>query len=121
MDGKPVEDFQPPKGTEADFVNKKVCLDTGLLATAYCLRTRVEVFKKETAPTKLCTMHNGGASLSGGESSPGDNGGTQPSSDLLEMGAPAVVKSNPTPGATPEEDENTKAAPTTEGYPDEGF
>jgi hypothetical protein len=37
------------------------------------------------------------------------------------MGAPAVVKSNPTPGATPEEDENTKAAPTTEGYPDEGF
>jgi penicillin-binding protein 1A len=123
MEGKPVEDFQPPKGTEADFVHKKICLDTGLLASAFCLRTRDEIFKKETAPTKLCTMHTGGATLNGSETSSGDINNGQASGDLLEMGAPAVAKSAPTTSVTPDETtDTTKAAPATqEAYPDEGF
>ncbi|HVZ81723.1 MAG TPA: PBP1A family penicillin-binding protein [bacterium] len=121
MEGKPVEDFQPPKGTEADFVHKKICLDSGLLASAFCPRTRDEIFRKETAPTRLCNLHTGGATLNGLDSSSNDNGAGQPAGDLLEMGAPAMVKSA-TPNTTPEEEEPAKTAPVSqEAYPDEGF
>jgi penicillin-binding protein 1A len=126
MEGKPSEDFQPPKGTEGDFVHKKICLDSGLLASAFCLRTRDEVFKKETAPTKLCSLHSGGGAsgLPGTDSTSGDNTtGSSGGGDLLEMGAPAVVKAAPTPGATPNEEEEStgKASNGQEAYPDEGF
>ncbi len=123
MQGKPADDFQPPKGLENDFVYKRICLDSGLLATTYCPRTREEIFRKETAPTRYCNLHT----ESGGEEAvPGETGAggvsAQPGGDILEMDEP-VVKSAPasastTPGA---EEEAPKATGAQEAYPDEGF
>ena len=128
MAGKPMEDFEPPKGMEADFVHKKICLDSGLLATTYCPRTRDEIFKKETVPTKLCNLHSGtGGSedLISGENGSGASTQGGGGADLLEMGASAVVKAAPTALATPngeEEDSNgKKPVSDQEAYPDEGF
>jgi penicillin-binding protein 1A len=131
MAGKPMKDFEPPKNSEGDFVHKKICLDTGLLASARCPRTRDEIFRKETAPTKLCTLHSGSGSGVAGEETVGDNGsGTSGGGDILEMEAQPIVKAEPTavasPGATPEEEtqpETPSKTPTgdEEAYPDEGF
>ncbi len=125
-DGKPAEDFQPLKGSEDEFVHKKICLDSGLLATAFCPRTRDEIFKKETAPTKLCNLHSGSGETSAGTDETGNaNSAGQPSGDILEMGGPAVVKTAPTTAATPgeEEEQGTEKKPANdqEAYPDEGF
>ena len=128
MAGKPMDDFEPPKGMEDDFVHKKVCLDSGLLATAYCPRTRDELFKKDTVPTKLCNLHSGSGTTEdlttgdngSGASTQGGGGG-----DLLEMGGSAMVKAAPTALATPtgeeEEPAGKKPAADQEAYPDEGF
>jgi len=125
MEGKPAEDFQPPKGRENDFVQKKICLDSGLLATTFCPRTRVEVFKKETAPTRLCNLHSG---VEGEGAVPGETGSegvsTQPG-DILGMDQP-VIKSAPvsasaTPGEEEEPTNGKKPAGAQEAYPDEGF
>ncbi len=127
MEGKPADDFQPPKGLENDFVHKRICLDSGLLATAFCLRTRDEIFKKETAPTRLCNLHTGSGSE---EAVPGETSGegvsAQPGEDILEMNAPAVKSAPTSASATPggEEENPTnekKPASAQEAYPDEGF
>ena len=132
--GKPVKDFEPPKGTESEFVHRKICLDSGMLASAKCLRTRDEIFRKETAPTKLCTLHGGGAGgVSGTDDTLGGTGGGQTGGDILEMEAQPVIKAAPTTAAAPaagapataEEaaPESPQKTPTgdQEPYPDEGF
>jgi penicillin-binding protein 1A len=120
MEGKPVEEFQPPKGMEDEFVHKKICLDSGLLATNKCPRTRDEIFKKETAPTKYCNIHTG----TGNEGLNVEAGGPGTSGDLLEN-APSVspnVSATTTPGAAEEAPSGgKKAPPAQEAYPDEGF
>ncbi|HET9870286.1 MAG TPA: PBP1A family penicillin-binding protein, partial [bacterium] len=129
--GKPVKDFPMPTGSEDDFVTKKICTESGLLAGPYCLDTRDEVFKKETAPTKYCNIHTGPtATLSG--TSETDNGSSPTASgsgDILEMEAgqqaplptpspDASAAATATPGTAPD----ASATPTGgEAYPDEGF
>ncbi len=127
--GKLAKDFEPPKGSASDFVKKKICLDSGLLASPYCPRTMDELFKKESAPTKICNLHTGVGSVG----SPGleDNSGTEApaAGDILEMEAKPVSQTAVTETTTPEEntDEETtgaeqkKPASDKEQYPDEGF
>lgn len=124
--GKPPVDFGSPRGSDSDFVKKKICLDSGLLATQYCTNTRDEVFKKETAPTKFCTLHHGnGASATGVDDTSGGN--PQPGGDILEMEAQPVTQAAPVTVATPGEAEETtetepkKPSSDKESYPDEGF
>lgn len=131
--GKPVRDFEPPKGMEKDFVTKKICLDSGLLASAYCPRTRDEVFRKETAPTKLCNLHSGsGGSYPGtGDASGGGNAAPPAGDDILGMEAQqSSVKAAPLSASgpstpSPAQEEEPSAAPKApadqEAYPDEGF
>ena len=127
--GKPPKDFEPPKGSENDFVKKKICLDSGLLAGARCPRTRDEIFKKETAPTKLCNIHSGtGGGIPGEDNSGGSSNSSQAGGDILEMESQPVAKAAPatvlTPGAEEEtapEGQEKKPATDQEAYPDEGF
>lgn len=127
--GKPPRDFEPPKGAENDFVHKKICMDSGLLATAHCPKVRDEVFRKETAPTKYCTIHSGsGTAGVAGEGEVSGGSATASTGDILEMDSQPVIKAQPpaastTPGAeeapAPEGTEKKPAA--SEAYPDEGF
>ncbi len=86
---KPEKDFPLPNDSDTEFVTKKICMDSGLLAGPYCLRTRDEIFKKETAPTKFCNIHTGpSATLSG--TTENDSTSTNPAQgdgDILEMEA----------------------------------
>jgi 1A family penicillin-binding protein len=121
MAGKPVQDFAPPKGLEDEFVQKRICMDSGLLATAYCPHTMVEVFRKETAPTRYCNIHTGpesGASNAGNAANPPWDG------DILEMGAPPVAaptSTAPSPGQTQVPGASPEKPLEPESYPDEGF
>ena len=126
--GKPPKDFEPPKGSETEFVKKKICLDTGLVASARCPRTRDEVFKKETAPTKLCNIHSGAGGGPSEDTAGGTSNNTSTGGDILEMEAQPVVKAVPTVSLTPGAEEETvpegqekKPATDKEAYPDEGF
>ncbi len=126
--GKPAKDFEPPKGSDTDFVTKKICLDSGLLAGANCPRTRDEVFKKETAPTKFCNLHTGaGGGVSGEDTNSGNNNASPAGGDILEMDSQPVVAA-PTASTTPAAEDETapegqekKPATDKEAYPDEGF
>jgi penicillin-binding protein 1A len=127
--GKPARDFEPPKGMESDFVHKRICMDSGLLATANCPRVRDEICTKETAPTRYCTMHTGsGEEVPGGEGSiSGSTTAPAGNTDILEMDSQPVVKA-PAPSVTPgaEEDQpvpegKEKKPAGEEAYPDEGF
>jgi penicillin-binding protein 1A len=127
MEGKPKKDFEPPKGSESEFVTKKICLDSGLLATTHCPKTRDEIFRKESAPTKYCSLHGGAG---GGTPGSDDAGGSAAAGggDILEMDAQPVAQAAPTPSSTVEASEETgteeqdkKAASDKESYPDEGF
>jgi penicillin-binding protein 1A len=124
----PMKDFEPPKGAETEFVKKKICLDSGLLATAYCPRTRDEIFKKETAPTKSCNLHtgSGGGLPSSVDTTSGSSGSQSTGGDILEMEAQPIVKAAPATETTPGADEETspnepKKKNDQEAYPDEGF
>jgi penicillin-binding protein 1A len=128
-EGKPVKDFPTPQNFDTEFVKKKVCLDSGLLASVYCPHTQDEIFKKETAPTKICNLHTGnGAEVH----NPSENGNTNPSSggDILEMDSQPVQKtsapsSNGTPATSASEGTSETGAPKKtndmENYPDQGF
>ncbi len=131
-EGKPSKDFEPPKGGEADLVHKKICMDSGLLATARCPKVRDEVFRKETAPTKFCNIHSGSgtAGVAGEGEVSGGSATASTGGDILEMDSQPVIKAQPqapaastTPGAeeqpAPEGTEKKPAA--SEAYPDEGF
>lgn len=48
-----------PFARPAGVVERPVCLDTGLLATTRCPRTRLEVFLEATAPATACPRHPG--------------------------------------------------------------
>ncbi len=52
-EGKPAENFSIPVGV----VYKKVCNETGLLATSYCPESHVEVFIQGTEPKTECELH----------------------------------------------------------------
>jgi penicillin-binding protein 1A len=117
--GTAVKDFQEPEGLEA----KKICMDSGLLASSHCPRVRIELFKKDSAPVKTCSIHNGGAPDASQVGSTSSAGG----GDLLEMDSapPAAASSvsSSTTGAA-----GTTAQPTPlpqsgaeQAYPDEGF
>jgi penicillin-binding protein 1A len=130
MEGKPLKDFEPPKGTDTEFVKKRICLDSGLLATTNCLRTREEIFRKETAPTRFCNLHSGaGGTIPGMEEAPGESNATPSAGgDILEMESQQpMVKTAPVTSTTPtaqgeETTGNKKTTPTEqEAYPDEGF
>jgi len=127
-EGKPAKDFEPPKGSDADFVRKRICLDSGLLASARCPRTRDEIFKKETAPTKTCTLHSGTGSGNIGEDNTGTTSSQPAGGDILETEAQPMVKAAPTAVTTPGAEEapapegtEKKPASDQEAYPDEGF
>ena len=126
--GKPPKDFEPPKGSDTEFITKKICLDSGLLASARCPRTRDEIFKKETAPTKVCTLHSGTGGGNVGEDNTGTTSSQPAGGDILETEAQPMVKAAPatvtTPGAEEEaapEGTGKKPATDQEAYPDEGF
>jgi len=111
--GKAHKDFEPPTGSDSEFVRKRICLDSGFLAGPRCLKVRMEVFKKETAPAKLCNVHSGvgGTDILEGSSPSGG--------DLLEMEAataPKPVESGETAAPAAEEKGQSQ-----EAYPDEGF
>jgi penicillin-binding protein 1A len=104
-DGKPAKDFPLPNGSDDEFVTKKICMDSGLLAGPYCVRVRDEIFKKETAPTKFCNIHTGpGATLSGtSENDNNSQNNTSSDGDILEMeagqqSASPAAASTPVPG-----------------------
>jgi penicillin-binding protein 1A len=128
-EGKPVKDFPTPQNFDTEFVKKKVCLDSGLLASVYCPHTQDEIFKKETAPTKICNLHTGNGTEA---HNPNENGNANPNSgkDILEMDSEPVQKSSaPSPNGTPavgnsEASTETGASKKTndmENYPDQGF
>ena len=128
--GKEPKDFPLPNGAENEFVTKRICLDTGLLAGPYCPGTREEIFKKETAPTKFCTLHTGPDSNSteNAEISTSGNNTSSDSGDILEMEAgqpnasPAEAPSNSETAAATETAPAEEPTPTNkENYPDEGF
>jgi hypothetical protein len=115
--GTPVKDFIEPPGLEA----KKICLDSGLLATPRCIRIRTELFKKDSAPVKTCSLHSGNfsdASQVGSSSSAG-------AGDLLEMeSAPPVAVSTVSNGTTVITTIQPTPIPQSgaeQAYPDEGF
>ena len=95
------------------------------MASVYCPHTQDEIFKKETAPTKICNLHTG----NGGDShATEDNNSANASSgkDLLEMDSQPVLKASPTPGTgtTSEGATETGTTPKTndkDAYPDQGF
>ncbi len=129
MEGKPVKDFPTPQNFESDFVKKKVCLDSGLLASVYCPHTQDEIFKKETAPTKICNIHTGNGSKTL-NSEANNSGNTASGGDILEMdSAPVVNSSTPVanaPSQTPVAGTTETGAVTVkpseeESYPDQGF
>ncbi len=49
-------DFRIPPGV--DF--ETICVESGLLATPYCPKTRREVFREGTEPTEMCNLHGPG-------------------------------------------------------------
>lgn len=51
--GLPAKGFQPPAGV----VNRKICRESGLLATPFCPRVRREVFVEGTEPRGNCYIH----------------------------------------------------------------
>ncbi len=51
--GNQSPDFHVPHG----LTWRDICTESGLLATPYCPKTRIEVFKLGTEPTELCTLH----------------------------------------------------------------
>jgi penicillin-binding protein 1A len=128
--GKPPKEFTPPTGSENEFVRKKICTDSGELACANCPRPQDEMFKKETAPTKLCPLHCGANPLQ-----PAGGGGNAPGGDILEMEAqsPAAPETITAPQApstaasgavsAPEKPGPPEKKPITDqqAYPDEGF
>jgi penicillin-binding protein 1A len=125
MEGKPVKDFPAPQNFDSEFVKKKICLDSGLLASVYCPHTEDEIFKKETAPTKICNLHtgNGNDSRTAGEN---NTGNTSTGKDLLEMDSQPVL-TNPTPSAGGSAGTSETASPNPtpvvdkDSYPDQGF
>jgi penicillin-binding protein 1A len=133
MAGKSPKDFSPPTGSETEFVKKRICLDSGLLACPHCPRPQDEVFKKETAPTKICSLHCGANStLPGLEETSGGATNTSPG-DILEMEAQQqpVAPVSQTPqtavnsAVTTEEEpipvKEKKPVSDQQAYPDEGF
>ena len=130
-EGTTPKDFEPPKNADEELVTKKICLTSGLLAGPYCSDVRDEVFKKETAPTKYCTIHTGnGASLPSADNSTGNSSGAQTNGDILEMDSQPVVKAEAVASVTPDASATVEATPTVtiekkpggeSAYPDEGF
>jgi len=130
-EGTTPKDFEPPKNADDELVTKKICLTSGLLAGPYCSDVRDEVFKKETAPTKYCTIHTGnGASLPSADNSTGNSSGAQTNGDILEMDSEPVVKAEAVASVTPDASATVEATPTVtiekkpggeSAYPDEGF
>ncbi len=126
--GTSPKDFEPPKGAQTELVKNKVCLDSGLLATAFCPRTRDELFKKETVPIKTCNLHENGVISSTNTDITTGNSNASSGGDILEMESQPVVKAgvptpttpSPTEGAAPV---TVEKKPTTdqETYPDQGF
>jgi penicillin-binding protein 1A len=127
--GTTPKDFEPPKGAENELVRKKICLDSGLLASPYCYRTRDELFKKETVPTKNCNLHETGAAQSTTNDITNGTNTVSSGGDILSMGSQPVVKAGTaTPGTS---NATTESAPVTfekraapsdqEAYPDQGF
>lgn len=101
-----------------NLVTKKICMDTGLLAAPRCFRTRLEVFKKDTAPSRACTLHGGGIGTSPEEISGG--GSSAPAVDILEMEA-APASSGQVPTGSAPLPEPAKPASGDESYEDAGF
>ncbi len=115
--GMPSRDFPEPDGLES----KRVCMDSGLIATARCPRVRAELFKKDSVPIKSCNVHTGvtiDPSQVGSTSSSG-------SGDLLEMeSAPPVAVQSVSNGATVITTVQPTPVPQTnveQSYQDEGF
>ena len=50
------QDFRVPPGIDYETI----CEETGLLATQYCPKTRLEVFREGTAPIYQCFLHGPG-------------------------------------------------------------
>ncbi len=48
------EEFQPPPG----ILQRLICLESGLLATARCREQRLEAFLSEQVPKEYCPLHN---------------------------------------------------------------
>ncbi len=133
--GKPAKEFAPPPGTESGFVKKRICQDSGELACFHCPRLQDEIFKKETAPTKLCPLHCGpNPTQPGGAASSGESGNPAPGGDILEMEfQPPVVpvsQASETPSTGVGAPVSTLSKPVTQekkagsdqqAYPDEGF
>jgi len=53
--GQPEEDFEQPFGT----VKRRVCAETGMLATENCPNLTTEDFREGAEPTEVCTAHPG--------------------------------------------------------------
>jgi penicillin-binding protein 1A len=53
--GKPVEDFPRPEGT----VRRRVCAETGMLATVACPNLTTEDFREDAMPNEVCVAHPG--------------------------------------------------------------
>jgi penicillin-binding protein 1A len=126
-EGKPVKDFPTPQNFDTEFVKKKICLDSGLLASVYCPHTQDEIFKKETAPTKICNLHTGTGSESRNTEENG-SGNSSSGKDILEMDSEPVLKSSTTPqagssaGVSEASPAQSKPTPVErENYPDQGF
>jgi penicillin-binding protein 1A len=125
--GTAPKDFEPPKGAQNELVKNKICLDSGLLATAFCPRTRDELFKKETVPIKTCNLHENGVISPTNTDITTGNSNVSSGGDILEMESQPVVKAgvptpttpSPTEGASPVTIE--KKPTTDEAYPDQGF
>ena len=115
--GSQVKDFTEPE----DIESKKICMETGLVAGPRCPRIRVELFKKGTAPTKVCTLHGAVSTDASqvGAASTGTGG------DLLEMeAAPPVAVSTVTNGVTVITTVEPTPVPQTnaeQNYQDAGF
>lgn len=115
--GTPAKDFTEPQGLEA----KKICMDSGFLATGRCPRIRVELFKRDTAPTKTCSLHTAGAVPDASQvGSTASSGG-----DLLEMeSSPPVAVATVSNGTTVITTVQPTPIPQTNSeqpYQDEGF
>jgi penicillin-binding protein 1A len=58
MEGKDYVDFPRPQ-LEKDIIQVKICAESGLLATPFCPKTRMNFFKKGNAPKDFCEIHKG--------------------------------------------------------------
>ena len=114
--GMEPRDFPMPD----NLVTKKVCMDTGLLATGHCYRTRMEVFKKDTAPMKSCNLHAGGGSSTTLEEATGGSGSTSPAGDILEMEAQPAPSTGGSNSVTAPLTEPSRSG-SSDDYQDEGF